>query len=155
MADKISVLRDRLDDDLLLALRRNARASISELAATLGVARATVRARMERLEQAGEILGYTAVTRADAQDSPVRGLMLIAIEGRGAERVIARLGRIPEITAIHTTNGRWDVIVELGTETLAALDVVLRQIREVEGIAASETNLLLATRRTTRAQQRV
>jgi DNA-binding Lrp family transcriptional regulator len=49
------------------------------------------------------------------------------------------------VRATHTTNGRWDVIVEIGTETLEALDKVLAQIRRFEGIAQSETSLLLNT----------
>jgi DNA-binding Lrp family transcriptional regulator len=46
---------------------------------------------------------------------------------------------------MHTTNGRWDVIVEIGTDTLEALDRVLAQIRRFDGIASSETSLLLNT----------
>jgi len=44
---------DKTDNDLIAALRRNARATLSELAAMLGLSRATVRSRMERLEQSG------------------------------------------------------------------------------------------------------
>jgi len=49
------------------------------------------------------------------------------------------------VRAMHTTNGRWDVIVEIGTDTLEALDRVLAQIRKFDGIASSETSLLLNT----------
>ena len=49
--------------------------------------------------------------------------------------------------AIHTTNGRWDLIVELGTETLEDLDAALSRIRKLDGVATSETSLLLATRK--------
>jgi DNA-binding Lrp family transcriptional regulator len=49
------------------------------------------------------------------------------------------------VRAIHATNGRWDLIVEIGTETLEALDRVLAQIRRFDGISGSETSLLLNT----------
>ena len=138
---------DDLDRKLIAALRRNARASLSELAGRFGVSRATVRARIERLQQGGEIVGFTVVTRGDLARAPVRGLMMIGIEGRGADRIIRQLGGIPEVSAIHTTNGRWDLIVEIGTETLEALDGVLAHIRRLEGVSVSETSLLLATRK--------
>ena len=138
---------DDLDRKLIAALRRNARASLSELAGRFGVSRATVRARIERLQQGGEIVGFTVITRGDLARAPVRGLMLIGIEGRGADRIIRQLQGIPEVSAIHTTNGRWDLIVEIGTETLEALDAVLSHIRRLEGVSVSETNLLLATRK--------
>ncbi|MEM7505282.1 MAG: Lrp/AsnC family transcriptional regulator [Pseudomonadota bacterium] len=138
---------DEVDGRLIAVLRRDARATVSQLAAELGVSRATVRHRMQRLEAAEEILGYTVVLKSDREASPVRGLMLIAIEGQGTDRVVERLARVPEVAAVHSTNGRWDLIVELRAETLAAFDDVLRRIRLIEGIASSETNLLLATRR--------
>ncbi len=141
-----------LDQRLLALLRHNARRSISDLAIELGVSRATVRARMERMERRGDILGYTVILRSDAIAMPVRGIMAIEIEGRAADRVVDTLGGFSEVSAIHTTNGHWDLIVELSTESLAAFDAVLRRIRLLPGIGASETNLLLATPRSTRAR---
>lgn len=145
---------DDTDQKLIAALRRDGRASVSELAAALGISRATVRSRMDRLTREGEILGYTVVLRGDVRDMPVRGIMLIEIEGRGTEKVVQRLGGIAEVGAIHTTNGRWDLICEIGADTLAEFDDVLRRIRLIEGIQTSETNLLLATRRSARAARR-
>jgi DNA-binding Lrp family transcriptional regulator len=138
---------DAIDNKLIALLRRNARASISELASNLGITRATVRARMDRLTAEGEVVGFTAVLRGDAEDAPVRGVMLIEIEGKGSDRIIRRLSGMPEIRTIHTTNGRWDVVIELSAETLPALDQVLRTIRQIDGVQNSETSLYLTTRR--------
>ncbi len=143
---------DDQDRKLLTLLRHNGRRSISDLAAELGLSRATVRARMERLESSGDILGYTVILRADAIAMPVRGIMLIEVEGRAADRIVDTLGGFPQISAVHTTNGKWDLVVELGTDSLTDLDAVLRRIRLIPGITASETSLLLATPRTTRAR---
>ncbi len=138
---------DETDQRIVAELRRDGRASLSDLADRLGIARATVRARMERLQARGEIVGFTVLTRSDAMAQPVRGLMMIAIEGRGTERIMARLSGLPEVTAVHSTNGRWDLIAELGTRTLEELDAVLLKVRGYEGVLASETSLLLSTRR--------
>lgn len=143
---------DDLDRRLVTLLRHDARRSVTDLAAALGTARATVRARLERLERAGEIVGYTVILRSDAVDLPVRGIMMIEVEGHAADRVIRALGGFPEVSAIHTTNGRWDLVAELGAASLADLDAVLRRIRLIPGITGSETSLLLATPRTTRAR---
>ncbi|MGB3176243.1 MAG: Lrp/AsnC family transcriptional regulator [Albidovulum sp.] len=138
---------DDTDMTLIAALRRDGRATLSELAATLGVARATVRLRMERLQARGEIQGFTVVTRSDVTAMPVRGLMMIAIEGSGAARVTARLSGWTDVQAVHSTNGRWDLIAEIGTQTLEEFDAVLVRIRNVEGVTSSETSLMLTTRR--------
>lgn len=143
---------DELDQRLITLLRHNARRSISDLAVDLGVARATVRTRMERLEQAGDIVGYTVILKSDATGLPVRGIMMIEVEGHVTDRVLRALGGFSEISAIHTTNGRWDLIAELGATTLPDFDAVLRRVRLIPGIINSETSLLLTTPRSTKAR---
>lgn len=138
---------DDLDQRLIAELRRDGRAALSELAERLGLSRATIRARMERLVARGEIAGFTVVTRADVTAAPVRGLMMIGIEGRGGEKIMARLAGLPAVMAVHSTNGKWDLIVELSTQTLLELDDVIHRIRNIEGVMTSETNLLLSTRK--------
>ncbi len=143
---------DEIDQKLTTRLRHNGRQSVSNLATELGLSRATVRARMERLEKSGVILGYTVILQSDAIDLPVRGIMMIRIEGHTTDRVIRSLSGFPEISAIHTTNGRWDLVVEVGTGTLSDFDAALRRIRLVPGVVSSDTNLLLATPRSTKAR---
>ena len=138
---------DDTDARLIAELRRDGRAGLSELADRLSLSRATVRARMERLPARGEIAGFTVLTRADVTAAPVRGLMPIGIEGRGAERIMARLAGLPQVIAVHSTNGKWDLIAELGAQTLLELDEVIFRVREIDGVMSSETNLLLSTRK--------
>lgn len=138
---------DGVDGRLIAELRRDGRAPLSDLADRLGLSRATVRARLERLVAKGEIAGFTVVTRSDVAAVPVRALMLIGIEGRGAERIMARLAGFPQVGAVHSTTGKWDLIAELGAQSLQELDEVIFRIREVEGVMTSETNLLLSTRK--------
>ncbi len=141
---------DKTDERLIAALRHDARASLSDLAMQLELSRTTVRSRIERLQARGDILGFTVVLKEDVLRDPVRGLMMIGIEGRGASRITRQLQGLPEVRAIHTTNGRWDLIVELGTESLETLDEALAKIRMFDGVVSSETNLLLATKKDSR-----
>ena len=138
---------DEIDRRLIATLRGDARMALSDLALALGLSRATVRARLEKLRASGEIVGFTVVTRSDVARDPVRALMMIGIEGSGTERVLRQLQGLPELRALHTTNGRWDVIAELGAEGLEALDAVLTRVRRFDGVATSETSLLLSTRK--------
>ncbi len=137
---------DDVDQKLIAALRRDSRTPLSGLAAEFGLSRATVRSRIERLQMRGEILGFTVRLKADIAHAPVRGLMMLGIEGRGAEKIRHQLTGIAAVQAVHSTNGKWDLIAEIGTDTLEALDQVLFDIRRIDGVMRSETNLLLATR---------
>ncbi len=145
-------IMDTLDEKLVTLLRHNGRRSISDLAIEAGASRATVRSRIEKMEAEGTIIGYTVILRADAVEAAVRGIMMVEIEGHVTDRVIRTLGGFPEISEIHTTNGRWDLIVELHAATLSDLDAVMRRIRLVPGITGSETSLLLSTPRSPRAR---
>ncbi|MEP1587138.1 MAG: Lrp/AsnC family transcriptional regulator [Tateyamaria sp.] len=138
---------DETDNRLISALRHNARASLSDLSLLLGLSRTTVRARMEKLQQRGDIVGFSVVLREDMLGDPVRGLMMIAIEGRGTERILRQLNGMSAVRALHSTNGRWDVIAEIGTETLETFDEVLFEIRRLDGVTSSETSLLLSARK--------
>jgi DNA-binding Lrp family transcriptional regulator len=83
----------------------------------------------------------------DAKQDPVRGLMMIAVEGRGTDRIIRQMNGLPEVRALHSTNGTWDLIAEIATQTLDEFDTVLGKIRKIDGIVRSETNLLLSTKK--------
>ena len=138
---------DNLDKDLIALLRRNSREPLSNLAAALGVSRATVRARLEKLKSTGVIAGFTLRLREDDLKYPVRGITLIKIAGHRTKKVVAQLQKITAIQSVHSTNGKWDLIVELASETLASFDGALGEVRKIDGISESETNLLLATQR--------
>lgn len=140
---------DNYDRKIISELRRDSRMSLSELADVIGLTRVTVRTRLERLKEQGIILGFTVVLKEDTQRSPVRGLTMLAIEGIGADRIKRHLMGLPAVHAIHATNGKWDLILELGTDTLEELDGVLAKIRRIDGVMSSETNLLLSTQMST------
>jgi DNA-binding Lrp family transcriptional regulator len=142
---------DALDQRLVTLLRHDARRSISELAATSASAapRCAPGSSGWRRGRDPRLHGDPARRRGGL---PVRGVMLIEIEGHATDRVIRALGGFAEVSTIHTTNGRWDLIIELAAASLTDFDAVLRRIRLIPGITNSETNLLLATPRSTRAR---
>ena len=90
------VLMDELDSHLIAALKRNGRASLSELADLLGVTRSTVRVRLDKLVQGGEIAGFSVLTRSDVRPDAVRGLMMLEIAGRGAEKTMKNCSACPK-----------------------------------------------------------
>lgn len=131
------------DRRIIAALRENARMSITELGAAVGVSRATAKARLDALVQAGRIRRFTIETDVDVEGE-VRAISLIALQGRMSRAVIRTLSKIPEVTTIHSTNGAWDLVVEIRTDSLVRFDRVLREIREVPGVVNSESCLLLS-----------
>lgn len=144
---------DATDQALIGLLRHDARRSVSDIALALGVTRNTVRARMDRLCAAGVIQGFSVVLKEDIDSSALRAVMLLAIEGKNTPGVIRRISGMPEVRSIWSTNGRWDLIVELVVSEIATFDRVLAHIRQFEGVSATETSLYLANHKRTQIGQ--
>jgi DNA-binding Lrp family transcriptional regulator len=138
---------DDIDRKLLSLMRDDCRLPVSSMAAILGISRATVRTRIDKMTNDGTIQGFTITLKAGAGVYGVRAIAMIEVAGQGGEKVIRRLQGFPEIRAMHTTNGRWDIVAEIEVETLEAFDRTLRDIRHIDGITSTETSILLATRK--------
>lgn len=138
---------DDLDQKLIALLRADSRTPAAGLAKALKVSRGTVQNRIERLTARGVIQGFTIKTRPDVDANRVRAVMTIAIEGERSGAVVKALKGFPEVSAVHTTNGRWDLVADLDVETLQAFSAALDRIRQIEGIASTETSILLATQK--------
>ena len=136
---------DDTDRQLIGLLRADARATVLSLARRLGVSRGTVQNRIARLERDGVILGYTVRLRETLDTPRVTALMNIAVDSNSEDAVRRALQTDPAVSVLHSTTGRWDLVVELHAETLPAFGRVLERIRRVEGIARTETSILLST----------
>jgi DNA-binding Lrp family transcriptional regulator len=135
---------DELDRNLLALLRADSRIPAAALAQRLKVSRGTVQNRIARLQAQGVIQAFTVRTRPEIEAQRVRAVMCIAIEGERSSAVVRRLKGFPSIDQIYTTNGRWDLIAELEVADLGEFSRALDDIRTVEGIAMTETSILLA-----------
>jgi len=138
---------DDTDHKLVALLRENARTPVATLARKLDVARGTVQNRLSRLETDGVIVGYTVRLKPHVEEHRIRAFMTVVVEGNRTEAVIKALRGEPAVSALHTTNGRWDIVAELRADSLEEFDRVLARIRLLEGISSTETSLLLSTRK--------
>lgn len=134
---------DDLDHRLIGLLRGNARLPVATLAQRLGVSRGTVQNRIDKLVASGEILGFSVRLKSEDGPQGVRAVTLISEQTKNVKTVVQALRQIPEARAIHTTDGRWDVVVEMLASDLAALDRALSHVRRIEGVTATETLILL------------
>jgi len=138
---------DDLDNKLIALLRHDARTPIASIAMTLNVSRATAKSRIDRLVQSGVIAGFTIVTGSPSDDRTIHAVTLIEVGGRSAEAVIKNMMGLPQVRSLHTTNGKWDLIAQIETADLIEFDDVLRRIRLIEGVSLTETNIMLAPKK--------
>lgn len=144
----VNIKMNNIDHIILGLLKDNARISITDLAAKTRVSRATVQKRIEYMESTGVITGYTVRFRPNAEKNIIRAWMNIMVEGTKAQAVIRELRLESAVERLHTTNGKWDLLVELQSDSLENFDKALERIRNISGIYNSETSILLSTYKT-------
>lgn len=136
---------DDLDRNLVSVLRTDGRAPVAKLASLMGVSRGTVQHRLDRLVATGIVLGFTVRVRKSENADAVRAVMMLEVAGKTTTAVIKSLRGFPELHALHTTNGAWDLLLEMRAASLQDFDRVLREIRSIDGVVRSETSLLLTS----------
>lgn len=137
---------DELDRNILGLLGADARMSVATLARRLKVARSTIQARLERLETGGVIAGYTIKLGEAAREGRLRATILVTIEPRAQGAILARLKSIPEVERVHTTSGRFDLLLQVSAPNPSQLDRVLDEIGVLTGVKSSESLIHLSTR---------
>ena len=106
------------DSQILGLLRDNARMSITDLAHKIRVSRATVQKRIEYMEMNGIIMGYTIRIKPSANQNTIRAWMNIMVEGTQTRAVVKALRLDSAVQTLHTTNGKWDLLEELESDSL-------------------------------------
>ncbi|MFK5998660.1 MAG: Lrp/AsnC family transcriptional regulator [Rhodobacterales bacterium] len=135
---------DDTDKRLIAALAANARLPVSTLAADLGLARTTVQARIDRLERSGIIAGYTVRLTDAATAARIHATALLQIDPQKQAGIIGRLKVIDNVQQAFTTSGRFDLVLQLVTDTTAELDMVLDRIGALDGVKSSESLIRLS-----------
>lgn len=141
----MTIQLDETDTGLLNLLAENARMPVATLARRLGLARTTVQARIDRLENQGVIAGYTLRLGEIAQPR-IRATALVSIELRAGPSVLQKLKTLPAVETVHTSSGRVDLIVQIAADSTTELDETLDRIGETRGVRSSESLIHLATK---------
>lgn len=136
---------DRLDIELLGVLSRNARVGIVELAATLGIARNTVQARLSRMHDQRLLSGFRPELDLTEIGIAVQAFMALELQQGHLHSVVRTLTSMPEVLEIHATTGREDLLVRVATATQADLQDLIQNVVSVRGVSHSNTTLALTT----------
>jgi DNA-binding Lrp family transcriptional regulator len=136
---------DAKDRELLDILKRDARTPVTVLAEVLSLSRNTVQKRIDRLVNTGVIETFTVRVNEQLQPDKIKALMSVELEGLSTTKLISKLRKLDGVERFHTTNGNWDVLIVITAESLAHLDSILKQVRDIDGVLNSETSIILST----------
>jgi DNA-binding Lrp family transcriptional regulator len=137
---------DAIDDQLILALRENARASTAQLARLVGRSRTSVQSRIERLEKQGIILGYGVKIAPEHELGAVRAHVMIKVGPKEARTVTAALRAIPQVRVLHSVSGEADLIAVAATASVDEMDQVIDRIGALGGVERTTSSIILSTK---------
>jgi len=141
-----NVQLDDTDRRLLALLREDARLSTASLARSLGVARTTVVERLKRLQQRGVVAGYTVRMNKRFESRLLRVHVLLDVDAKRGESVVAALRAIPQVRAVHAISGAFDSLVFVEGETTEEIDGVLDAIGHIPGVGKTQSSLVLSVK---------
>jgi len=137
---------DAQDRRLIALLREDARQPITSLAQALGLSRASVYARMDRLERDGVIAGYTVRLGADYDERLIRAQIMLKVAPRLTQALERKLMQMPELIVLHAISGEYDMIIVVEAEGVSALNDVVDRIGVLDGVDKTTTSILMATK---------
>jgi DNA-binding Lrp family transcriptional regulator len=144
-ADGLDAL-DVLDARLIGLLSAEPRIGVLEASRRLGVARGTVQARLDRMQNRGVITGYGPDIDPAAIGYAVTAFVTLELtQAGGRGQVAEKLALIAEILEAHTITGAGDMLCRVVARTNSDLQRVIDAIVDVPGVVRTSTVIALAT----------
>ncbi len=128
---------------LVAALGELTRPNVLELSRRLGVARNTVQARLDRLQESEIIIGWGPVVDLKAMGYDVLAFVTLEIAQGQEQAALAELTAIPEVLEIHKTTGPGDLICRVVARTNDHLHLVLERVLAAPGVQRTTSSLAL------------
>lgn len=134
---------DEIDRRIVAALRADGRQSVRTLAAAVHISRANAYARVERLERAGVIVGYTAVVDPLRYGYGLSAYVYLDIAQQAWKEIRERVLAIPEVHHAALISGEHDIMLLVRARDAGALrDLVLTRLHGMPGVRTTHTLLI-------------
>ncbi len=134
------------DESLLSLLREDARAPTAKIARRLQLSRTTVQSRIERLERAGVIGGYTVRVSDEFESERIRALIMITVFPKQMAAVVEALREMPEVRTLQSVSGGSDLVAMAAVPSIGDMDALTDRIGAVDGVERTDSSLVLSTK---------
>jgi DNA-binding Lrp family transcriptional regulator len=135
---------DAVDRQILEVLSADGRASVREVAERARIGRATAYNRIERLQSAGVIRGFTVVLDPRRAGASLAAYVYVKIDQHGWRTVGEVVARLPGVEHVSLVSGEFDLLVLVRVHDPSDLrDVVLEQLHAIDGVTATQTTFVL------------
>ena len=131
------------EERILSVLEEDAQASCGEIAERADVSKPTVRKYIDKLEQEGVIVGYSA--DVDPKKLSTRSIAMVGMDVDSGQYVSAtrELKSLDEVEALYTSSGDHMLMAEVRAADGDELgDVISEELLSVDGVTAAHPSFL-------------
>lgn len=141
----MTITIDDVDEQILVRLARNARATYADVGAEVGLSAPAVKRRVDRLLDSGALRGFTTVVDPAAIGWTTEAYVQVFCEGTIApEHLAAAWDEIPEVVSAATVTGPSDAMLRVVARNVGHLERALERIRETKSVVRSESVIVLS-----------
>ena len=130
---------DKKDIQILTYLRDHGRDKISEISVKLGIPRATIFERMERLKREGYIKKYTVELDYEKLGFSIVAYILMEYDFKATvtqKELCRNIASMDNVLSASIISGNWDLIILTVARNMKELsDLVLDKLKSMEGVA--------------------
>lgn len=135
---------DAADLRLLASLREDGRLSVSELAQRALVSRATAYLRLQRLQEAGVLRGFSARVESAGLGLDVTAIILISVRQTDWRALKEQLLSFEEVEYFAFITGSFDALLVVRVPDMQHLrDVVLERLQSMSEVRSTQTSFVL------------
>lgn len=140
---------DKFDLAILSVLQRDARASLQDVSAAVGLSTTPCWTRIKRMESAGVIQGYTVRIDPAAVGFAESVIVQVTLESHNDETLVEfgrMLEEIPEVIEAYLISGDYDYYIRIAVRDTRDYERLLRQkLYRIPGIRHSRSSFVLRT----------
>ena len=137
---------DEIDRKIVALLRENARRSFKDIGGYVHLTAPAVKRRVDRLEEEGVLLGYTAIVDPQAFGWHSEAFVDLYCEGHMPGAAVKRaVEQEPGVVSAHTVAGEASAMLHVRASDTKDLEDTLERIRSTDGITRTVTEVVLST----------
>ncbi|ADB49104.1 Lrp/AsnC family transcriptional regulator [Conexibacter woesei] len=137
---------DRTDEEIITLLRQDARRTFADIAERVSISAPAVKRRVDRLQQEGLIVGYTAIVDHRRLGLPLQAFVELRFDGRTKVDDIASVAiGITEVETLYTTAGDPDAVALIRARDVDDLKRVIDLLRRSRHVTGTKTLMVLGT----------
>ncbi|MBO8174001.1 MAG: Lrp/AsnC family transcriptional regulator [Thermococcus sp.] len=121
---------DEKDEEILRELRKNGRATLTELGRKVGLSPASIKNRIEKLESLGAIKGYSAIVDPTFLNEFVQAIIEVELlnDNEEVDKLLYNISQLDNVIGVYRKTGEFQVLIRANFKDISQLKEFVRNL---------------------------